>query len=216
MTLRPGLAVVERHLELFAPRIRNAVLRIDDPPAARVERVLDALHRRLLVADRERNRRARPRARGGLRFDARRGVVDVEADALQLADERGRRGIRRRVRGRDSDEVGAVRNRRRVPHEDRIPDAAVQRPSTRSRPRGGRDVVLQAIVVVVFRLPDERLQALLIDAPAERRRRTERAAGPRLRLRRRRGRRRCSPRTRQSRSRRSRTAAGTPCRPDAR
>ena len=31
----------------------NAVLRIDHPPAARVERILDALHRRLLVADHE-------------------------------------------------------------------------------------------------------------------------------------------------------------------
>ena len=57
MTLRPGFALVERHLELLAARVRNPVLRIDHPPAAGVERVLDALHGRLLVADGERDRR---------------------------------------------------------------------------------------------------------------------------------------------------------------
>ena len=44
ITLRAASLVVQRHLELLAPRVRDAVLRVDHAPAARVERVLDALH----------------------------------------------------------------------------------------------------------------------------------------------------------------------------
>ncbi len=78
-----------------------------------------------------------PCASRRLGLDARRRVVDVEACALDVAGERRRRGVRRRVRRRNPHDVGAVWNRRRVPHENRIPHPALQDSSTRFRLRAG-------------------------------------------------------------------------------
>ena len=79
-----GLALLQHHLELFPPRVRDAVLRIDRPPPAGVERILHAQHRRALVADDEADR-AGVGARRRLQLDARRRVVDLEAGALELS-----------------------------------------------------------------------------------------------------------------------------------
>ena len=79
-----GLALLQRHLELFPSRVRDAVLRIDRPPPAGVERILHAQHGRALVADDEADR-AGVGARRRLQLDARRRVVDLEAGALELS-----------------------------------------------------------------------------------------------------------------------------------
>src|SRR4029450_653976 len=67
--------------------------------------------------------------------------------------------------------VSAVGNRRGVPDEDRIPQITLQQLPRRLAFAPVGNLVLQPIVVLIVRLPDERLEALLVHPTSERRRR---------------------------------------------
>ena len=128
--------------------------------------------------------------------DRRRRVVHLERDAVQLAGQRGRRRIRRRVGRDDLHEIGPVRHGRGVPDENRFRHRLAQR-----LPRGlafaaVEHVVHQVVVVLVVGLPDQRLQPFLVGAPAERRGRPGLAALPPRR-------RACGPASSDPRSRRA-------------
>ena len=69
----------------------------------------------------------------------------------------------------DLDDVGAVRNRRRVPDEDRVLEIALQRLPAGLTFAAIQNLVPQLVVVGVFGAPHERLQAALVGAAAERR-----------------------------------------------
>ena len=125
----------------------------------------------LLVADDERRSSQRVPARAAGCSSMRGGdVVDVEARALQLAVSAVAGEFDGASDAATLNDIGAVGHRRRVPHDDRIPDARLQRLPGRFAFAAVGDVELQAIVVLVLRLPDERLQTFLVDAAAERRR----------------------------------------------
>src|SRR5688572_22325637 len=70
-------------LEFLAPRVGDSILRVNDPPAAGVERVLHLLNCRLIVANRK-GQRPRARLSDRLDLDPWRRVVDVEAGALEF------------------------------------------------------------------------------------------------------------------------------------
>ena len=82
------------------------------------------------------------------------------------------------------DDVRAVRHRRRVPHEDRFVEIALQRLPRRLAFAAIQNLVPQLVVVGVFGAPHERLQAALIGAAAERRRCRCRDSAVALRMRR--------------------------------
>ena len=152
-----GIAVLQRHLEVFAPRIRDPVDGIGDPPAA----ARRASTRRASTADcssRTANftRRACRRLRAADCISTTGGVLSMSKLTLSSSPTSAvAGGVRRRVGRGDLHVVGAVGHRRRVPDDDRVPQAALER-----LPRGFpfaaiEDVELQAIVVVVVGLPDE-------------------------------------------------------------
>ncbi len=102
-----------------------------------------------------------------LHLDARWRVVDVEALALELPHECGARRVRRRVRGRDLQHIRAVRHGCRVPDENRVPEPPPERAPCGLTFAPVVGVVLQAIVIGILCLPDERLKPLLVGAPPE-------------------------------------------------
>ena len=69
--------------------------------------------------------------------DRRRRCCRPRTRAVELAGQRGAQRIRRRVGGDDLHEIGAVRNRRRVPHEDGVAASPCAASSTPSRLRAG-------------------------------------------------------------------------------
>ena len=99
--------------------------------------------------------------------DLGRCVVDFERDALELTRQRRGGWIRRRVRRDDLDEIRAVWNGRRVPHENRIGDISPKRVPPHVALSPVPHVVRKVIVVLVVGTPDNRLQALLVRAAPE-------------------------------------------------
>ena len=106
------------------------------------------------------------------------GMLSISNVVLSIdAGQRGVRRVRRRVRHDNLHRVAAVRHRRRVPHENRIGEAALQRLPGGVAFAAVEHVVEQFVAVLVLGAPDERQQPLLIGAAAERGRVGDRAAG---------------------------------------
>ena len=115
-----------------------------------------------------------------------------------------------RVRRGDLQHVGAVRNRGRVPHEDRDPTGRASAPST-TFPLHGDRTRRTGADRRSGPPPSRRRSAAPSDRPAGRAAAPAGdSAGPAPPIDSAGGRRRCCPRTRRSPSRRSRTAAGRP------
>ena len=124
----------------------------------------------MVVSDLERDHRPPALDADAVHQNRRRRVVDLERRARQLARERHAERVGRRVGGDDLHEVRAVGDRRRVPHQNRLRDAAPQRRPRRLALAAIQHVVGEVVVVLVVRLPDERLEPFLIRAAAQRRR----------------------------------------------
>ena len=132
-------------------------------------RELDPLDRRVIVLHVERDDRPPALELRRSHDDSRRRVVDLEGLAVHLAGQRGRRRVRRRIRCDNADEVRPVRDGRRVPHDDRFGDTLTERLPPRFALAAVQHVVHEVVVVVVVRLPHQRLEPLLVGAAADRR-----------------------------------------------
>ena len=111
-------------------------------------------------------------------------MIDPQRSAVALAREGSGRRIRRRV-GRDHpDEVRAVGHDRRIPNQDGLLEATAERRPLRLSFAPVQHVVNELVVVFVVGSPGERLEALLVRSPAERRgcRRALRGLGGRREL----------------------------------
>ncbi len=134
-----------------------------------VARVLGARNRRVCVVDIEHEHRPRAFGPDAADDDGRWRVIDLQRCAVALAREGSGRRVGRRVGCDHPDEVRAVGHDRRIPDQDGLVEATAERRPLRLPFAPVQHVVDELVVVLVVGSPGERLEALLVGAPAERR-----------------------------------------------